>query len=42
MGKIGYMMMVHREAVMYVIMGGFTTLTTWASYAEFVQLGCEK
>lgn len=42
MGKIGYMMMVHREAVVYVTMGGFTTLVTWASYATFVQLGCEE
>ena len=39
MGKIGYLMMVHREAIMYVIMGGFTTLVTWASYAGFVHFG---
>ncbi|MCL2607994.1 MAG: GtrA family protein [Methanomassiliicoccaceae archaeon] len=28
----------HREAVLYVICGGFTTLVTWGSYALFVIL----
>ena len=42
MGKISYLMMVHREAIMYVIMGGFTTLVTWASYAGFVHFGVSE
>jgi len=28
----------HREAILYVICGGFTTLVTWGSYALFVIL----
>lgn len=31
----------HREAVLYVIFGGFTTLVTWASYAIFVWFGMD-
>ena len=31
----------HREAVDYIICGGFTTLITWASYALFVFLGID-
>ena len=42
MGKISYLMMVHREAIMYVIVGGFTTLVTWASYAGFVHFGVSE
>ena len=42
MGKISYLMMVHREAIMYVIMGGFTTLVTWVSYAGFVHFGVSE
>ena len=42
MGKISYLMMVHREAIMYVRMGGFTTLVTWASYAGFVHFGVSE
>ena len=42
MGKISYLMMVHREAIMSVIMGGFTTLVTWASYAGFVHFGVSE
>ena len=42
MGKISYLMMVHRETIMYVIMGGFTTLVTWASYAGFVHFGVSE
>lgn len=42
MGKISYLMMIHREAIMYVIMGGFTTLVTWASYAGFVHFGISE
>lgn len=42
MGKIGYLMTVHREAIMYVIMGGFTTLVTWVTYAVFANLGINE
>ncbi len=31
----------YREPVMYVIMGGFTTIVTWVTYALFVFLGIE-
>jgi len=31
----------HREALLYVICGGFTTLLTWLSYAGFVWLGID-
>ncbi|MDR3206030.1 MAG: GtrA family protein [Candidatus Methanoplasma sp.] len=31
----------YREAVLYVICGGFTTLVTWGSYAVFVWAGME-
>ncbi len=36
------MMIIHKEAVIYVIMDGFTTLVTWISYVVFVQLECGK
>lgn len=29
----------HREGIMYIFFGGFTTLISWASYALFVWLG---
>ncbi len=29
----------HKEATLYVIFGGFTTLVTWATYALFVWAG---
>ncbi len=35
MGKIGNLMMIHREAIMYVLFGGFTTLVTWGTYFIF-------
>lgn len=31
----------HREAYLYIICGGLTTLVTWASYALFVRAGIE-
>jgi Predicted membrane protein len=31
----------YREAILYVICGGFTTLVTWLTYAIFVWLGIE-
>jgi putative flippase GtrA len=41
MGFIKDMYMKYREAVLYVICGGFTTLVSWASYALFVWAGME-
>ena len=31
----------HKEVILYVICGGFTTLVTWATYALFVWVGLE-
>ena len=31
----------HKEAVLYIVCGGFTTLISWASYALFVSAGIE-
>jgi putative flippase GtrA len=31
----------HREAILYIICGGFTTLVAWVTYALFVWLGME-
>ena len=31
----------HKEAVLYIVCGGFTTLISWASYALFVSAGLE-
>lgn len=31
----------HKEAILYIICGGFTTLVTWATYALFVWVGLE-
>ena len=31
----------HREAVLYVVFGGFTTLVTWLTYALFVWFGTD-
>lgn len=42
MGKIGDLISLHREAVMYVIMGGFTTIVTWVTYAIFANLGINE
>lgn len=33
------LMTVHREALLYIICGGFTTLVNWGSYAAFVWMG---
>lgn len=41
MGFIKDMYTKYREAVLYVICGGFTTLVSWASYALFVWAGME-
>ncbi len=35
------MMGKYREVIMYVIMGGFTTIVTWLTYTLFVQCGIE-
>jgi len=31
----------HREGILYIVCGGFTTLLTWLTYAIFVWLGIE-
>jgi len=31
----------HREALLYIICGGFTTIVAWVAYAIFVWLGLE-
>lgn len=31
----------HKEAILYIICGGLTTLVTWGTYAVFVNLGME-
>ena len=31
----------HKEAVLYIVCGGFTTLISWASYALFVSTGID-
>ena len=31
----------HKEAILYIVCGGFTTLVTWATYALFVWVGLE-
>ena len=31
----------HRQGILYVICGGFTTLVSWVSYSVFVLLGLE-
>jgi len=41
MGFINDMMTKYREAILYVVCGGFTTLVTWFTYAAFVWLGLE-
>jgi putative flippase GtrA len=41
MGFINDMLTKHREAILYVVCGGFTTLVTWFTYALFVWLGIE-
>jgi putative flippase GtrA len=41
MGFINDMLTRYREAILYVICGGFTTLVTWFSYAVFVWAGLE-
>ncbi len=41
MGFINDMLTKYREAVLYVICGGFTTLVTWFTYAVFVWIGLE-
>jgi len=41
MVDINDMVKKHREALLYIICGGFTTLLTWLTYAIFVWLGIE-
>jgi putative flippase GtrA len=41
MSDTNALMKKHREAVLYIICGGFTTLVTWLTYALFVSLGME-
>lgn len=41
MGTIGKMFEEHREALLYVVFGGFTTLVSWATYALFVWFGID-
>jgi len=41
MGFIQDMMTKHREAILYLVCGGFTTLVSWFSYAAFVWIGLE-
>jgi putative flippase GtrA len=41
MGFIQDMLTKHREAILYLVFGGFTTLVSWFSYAAFVWVGLE-
>ncbi len=41
MGFIGDMLTKHREAILYVVCGGFTTLVSWGSYAVFEWCGLD-
>ena len=41
MGFIQDIMTKHREAILYLVCGGFTTLVSWFSYAAFVWIGLE-
>ena len=41
MGFVQDMLTKHREAILYVICGGFTTLVSWFTYAVFVWVGLD-
>ena len=41
MGFVQDMLTKHREAILYVVCGGFTTLVSWFTYAVFVWVGLD-
>ncbi len=41
MGFVQDMLTKHREGILYIVCGGFTTLVSWITYALFVWVGLE-